>query len=233
MRNPSLLLLIVVFILAPFKLSAAADTVVVRETRIPVLIERQDNELFHLRIEATQSQMLNEVKLDFGKDVNLNEIESVKLYYGGTESVERRGKTYFAPVDYISNNTPGKTLAANTSYSVLKSEVKAPKREVVLKADQKLFPGVNYFWISLQMKPVASILSKVSAEVVEAKIDGQVAPLKIARIPIIWGSACAMPVTTGLLPIVFPDWPLQIKEPCWGYMMYAIIIVRIYRSMWK
>ena len=50
MRNPSLLLLIVVFILAPFKLSAAADTVVVRETRIPVLIERQDNELFHLRI---------------------------------------------------------------------------------------------------------------------------------------------------------------------------------------
>lgn len=28
MRNPSLLLLIVVFILAPFKLSAAADTVV-------------------------------------------------------------------------------------------------------------------------------------------------------------------------------------------------------------
>ena len=39
MRNPSLLLLIVVFILAPFKLSAAADTVVVRETRIPVLIE--------------------------------------------------------------------------------------------------------------------------------------------------------------------------------------------------
>ncbi len=106
MRSPSLLLLIVVFILAPFKeLSAAADTVVVRETRIPVLIERQDNELFHLRIEATQSQMLNEVKLDFGKDVNLNEIESVKLYYGGTESVERRRKTYFAPVDYISNNT--------------------------------------------------------------------------------------------------------------------------------
>ena len=35
-----------------------------------MLIERQDNELFHLRIEAAQSQMLNEVKLDFGKDVN-------------------------------------------------------------------------------------------------------------------------------------------------------------------
>lgn len=107
--------------LAPFKLSAAADTVVVRETRIPVLIERQDNELFHLRIEATQSQMLNEVKLDFGKDVNLNEIESVKLYYGGTESVERRGKTYFAPVDYISNNTTGKNIGCQ--YFLFRFEV--------------------------------------------------------------------------------------------------------------
>lgn len=100
MRNPSLLLLIVVFILAPFKLSAAADTVVVRETRIPVLIERQDNELFHLRIEAAQSQMLNEVKLTLAK-TNLNEIESVKLYYGGTESVERRKDLFCSGRLYI------------------------------------------------------------------------------------------------------------------------------------
>lgn len=158
-----------------------SDTVAVRETRIPVLIDRQDNELFHLRIEATQSQILNEVDLKFGPDVKLNEIEAVKLYYGGTENVERKGKTYFAPVDYIPNNIPGKTLAANPSYSVLKSEVKSPKREVVLKADQKLYPGVNYFWISLQMKPDASVLSKVSAEITGTKVDGQAAPLKIAR----------------------------------------------------
>lgn len=157
------------------------DTVAVRETRIPVLIERQDNELFNLRIEATQSQMLNDVNLKFGPDVNLNEIEAVKLYYGGTESAERKGKTYFAPVDYISSNAPGKTLAANPSYSILKSEVKSPKREVVLKADQKLYPGVNYFWVSLQMKPAASVLSKVSAEITGTKLDGQAAPLKVVR----------------------------------------------------
>ena len=86
-----------------------------------------------MRIDATQSQVLNDVKLSFGKEVNLNEIEAVKLYYGGTESSERKGKTYFAPVDYIPSNTPGKTLAANPSYSILKAEVKAPKRDVVLK----------------------------------------------------------------------------------------------------
>lgn len=173
------MLLIAVFLLAPLSVNAAVDTVAVRETKIPVLIERQDNELFYLRIEATQSQVLNEVELSFGTEVKLNEIAAVKLYYGGTENVERKGRTYFAPVTYVSSNTPGKTLAANPSYSILKSEVKSPKRTVVLKADQTLFPGVNYFWVSLQMKPTASVLSKVTAAITAAKVDRQTAPVKL------------------------------------------------------
>ena len=181
MKQISWLLGILLF-LTPLQMSAQKqDTVAVRETRIPVLIERQDNELFNLRIDATQSQVLNDVKLSFGKEVNLNEIEAVKLYYGGTESSERKGKTYFAPVDYIPSNTPGKTLAANPSYSILKAEVKAPKRDVVLKVDQKLYPGVNYFWVSLQMKPTASVLAKVSVEMTGVTMDNRTAPVKVVR----------------------------------------------------
>lgn len=181
MKQISWLLGILLF-LSPLQMSAQKqDTVAVRETRIPVLIERQDNELFNLRIDATQSQVLNDVKLSFGKEVNLNEIEAVKLYYGGTESSERKGKTYFAPVDYIPSNTPGKTLAANPSYSILKAEVKAPKRDVVLKVDQRLYPGVNYFWVSLQMKPTASVLAKVSVEMTGVTMDNRTAPVKVVR----------------------------------------------------
>lgn len=181
MKQISWLLGILLF-LSPLQMSAQKqDTVAVRETRIPVLIERQDNELFNLRIDATQSQVLNDVKLSFGKEVNLNEIEAVKLYYGGTESSERKGKTYFAPVDYIPSNTPGKTLAANPSYSILKAEVKAPKRDVLLKVDQKLYPGVNYFWVSLQMKPTASVLAKVSVEMTGVTMDNRTAPVKVVR----------------------------------------------------
>lgn len=181
MKQISWLLGILLF-LSPLQMSAQKqDTVAVRETRIPVLIERQDNELFNLRIDATQSQVLNDVKLSFGKEVNLNEIEAVKLYYGGTESSERKGKTYFAPVDYIPSNTPGKTLAANPSFSILKAEVKAPKRDVVLKVDQKLYPGVNYFWVSLQMKPTASVLAKVSVEMTGVTMDNRTAPVKVVR----------------------------------------------------
>ena len=149
----------------------AADTIFVRETRIPILIERQDNVLFYLRLDAKESQTLNDVVLNLGEGVNLSEIQSIKLYYGG--------KKRFAPVGYISSNTPGKTLAANPSYSIKKSEVTNPGNQVVLKGDQKLFPGINYFWISLQMKPGTSLTSKVTADIASITLDGKKALLDV------------------------------------------------------
>lgn len=151
----------------------ASDTVFVRETQIPVLIERQDNVLFMLRLNAKESRTLDEVVLNFGKDVNMSDIQSVKLYYSGTEARQNYDKNFFAPVSYISSYTPGKTLAANPSYSINKSQVNNPKQKVALKANQKLFPGINYFWISLQMKPDASLLDKVSAKIAAIKVDNK------------------------------------------------------------
>lgn len=171
MKNIYLLIVLLVIISFPVK---AADTVSVRETRIPVLIDRCDNELFHLRLDAKKSKELNSVTVRFGENTNLTDIQSVKLYYSGTDCASRDGKEFFVPVEYVSSNTPGRTLAANPSYSILKSEVNALKHEVVLKADQKLFPGVNYFWVSLQMKPHTSLLSKVSADIVSVKVDDKI-----------------------------------------------------------
>lgn len=158
----------------------AADTIFIRETRIPILIERKDNVMFYLRLDAKESQTLNDVVLKFGKEVNLSEVKSVKLYYSGTEALQDVNKKRFAPVNYISSHTPGKTLAANPSYSILKAEIKKLKdNEVILKGDQKLFPGINYFWVSLQMKPNASLVSKVTADVASVTLDGKKALLEV------------------------------------------------------
>ncbi len=158
----------------------ASDTIYVKETQIPVLLERQDNVLFYLRLESANASALDEVVLRFAKDTDLGEIQSVKLYYSGTEAIMDSRKKHFAPVAYLSSHTPGKTLAANLSYSILKSQTAGtPGREVVLAGKQKLFPGVNYFWVSLQMKSGASLLSKVSAELVSVTLDGRQAPLQL------------------------------------------------------
>ncbi len=45
--------------------AVASDTVFVRETQIPILIERQDNVLFMLRLNAKESRSLDEVVFEF------------------------------------------------------------------------------------------------------------------------------------------------------------------------
>lgn len=167
------------FIFCTLSVIKAADTIFVRETRIPILIDRKDNILFYLRLDAKESQKFNDVVLKFGKGVNLSDVESVKLYYSGTEALQDSKKKRFAPVGYISSHTPGKTLAANPSYSIMKAKVNAVKQEILLKGDQKLFPGINYFWISLQMKPTASLNTKVVAEIASITLDGKNAPLEV------------------------------------------------------
>lgn len=173
------LIILLFCLLYTISMLRAADTIFVRETQVPVLIERMDNVLYYLRLDAKENKVLNEVTLDFGKEVDLSEIQSIKLYYGGTEALQDKNKERFAPVEYISSHTPGKTLAANPSYSIKKAEITGLKGRVVLKADQKLFPGINFFWISLQMKPEALLDTKITSSVTSVTLDGMKAPLNI------------------------------------------------------
>lgn len=169
-KSSSLLFLILLGCVLNVK---AADTVFVHETQIPILIERQDNVLFYFRLNATESRMLDEVVLDFGKSTNLSDIHAVKLFYGGTEALQDRKKKRMAPVEYMSSHRPGETLAAIPSYSIKCAEVLKPSGKVILRGNYKLFPGVNFFWISLQMKPGASLFTKISSELRSIKVDGK------------------------------------------------------------
>ena len=150
----------------------ASDTVFIHETQIPVLIERQDNVLFYIRLDAKESKMLDEVVLDFSKSTNLADVQAIKLYYGGTEALQDQNKNRFAPVEYISSHRPGATLAANPSYSIKCAEV-GPSEKVVLRGNYNLFPGVNFFGISLQMKTDASLHTKIVSDLHAVKVDGK------------------------------------------------------------
>ncbi|NLZ95221.1 MAG: sialidase [Bacteroidales bacterium] len=172
--NCFLLLLLAVLCSAPM---LATDTVRVKQTKIPVLIEREDNVLFYFRIDASESEVLNELKFKISDDTNLDEIEAIKLYYSGTESVQRENEIHYAPVGYISSHSPGNTLKANSSYSIKVVEQRKPSTNVTLSPNYKLFPGTNYFWVSLQMKPSTSVISKVDIELLSAQLDHNNAPL--------------------------------------------------------
>ena len=161
----------------------AADTVFIKNPQIPILIERHDNVLCYMRINAHEAKVLDNVSVTFGQDVPLEQIKLVKLYYGGTEAIQDRGKNRFAPVEYISAHAPGKTLSVNPSYTIKKSEIVPQKNSVLLTGNQNLYPGVNFFWVSIEMKPEASLLTKITAEVTGVTADGQSLPVKCVSAP--------------------------------------------------
>lgn len=161
----------------------AADTVFIKNPQIPILIERHDNVLCYMRINAHEAKVLDNVSVTFGQDVPLEQIKSVKLYYGGTEAIQDRGKNRFAPVEYISAHALGKTLSVNPSYAIKKSEIVPQKNSVLLTGNQNLYPGVNFFWVSIEMKPEASLLTKITAEVTGVTADGQSLPVKCVSAP--------------------------------------------------
>ncbi|MGM9760445.1 MAG: exo-alpha-sialidase, partial [Parabacteroides sp.] len=83
-----------------------------------------------------------------------------------------------APVAYISRDKPGRTREANLAYSVLQDEVKAPGRTVQLASQQPMLQGVNYYWISLQVKPETSLLTKIPSNLTQITVNNQAVPLQ-------------------------------------------------------
>ena len=170
-------ILTLIFALVSVVSSWATDIVYVKSPQIPVLIERHDNVLFYMRMNAKETKQLEGVTVNFGKDVPLSQIKAVKLYYSGTEALQDRPKNRFAPVEYISSHNVQNTLSANSSYSIKKVEMTPEKNEVRLDCTQKLFPGYNFFWVSLEMKPNASLATEVVAEVTSIRADGKELPV--------------------------------------------------------
>ncbi len=154
----------------------AADSVFVRIPQIPVLIDRTDNVMAEIRIPADKGDVLNELSLQLSGDIDLEEIVAIRLFYSGVEAPSRQG-TFYRPVNYVSSFNIGKTRAANLSYSVKQQELTQVNEKITLTSKQPMLQGVNYFWISIQVKPETSLLSTFSVDVTGAEINDQKVPV--------------------------------------------------------
>lgn len=159
----------------------AAEDLRVWETQVPFLIERQDNVLFYVRMEASGDECLDGIRLRLGGASD--RIESVKLYYGGHKKLGEEERDAMWPVGYMTSFTPNRTLEAIPSYSALKDCVKRPEGEFVLDAGQRLFPGTNFFWVSVRMRPKTALTDRITAELCRIVIDGREQEFKMLTPP--------------------------------------------------
>ena len=74
-------------------------------------------------------------------------------------------------------------MSVNPSYAIKKSEIVPQKNSVLLTGNQNLYPGINFFWVSIEMKPEASLLTKITAEVTGVTANGQSLPVKCVSAP--------------------------------------------------
>ena len=58
----------------------AADSIYVREQQIPILIDRIDNVLYEMRIPAQKGDVLNEITIQIGDNVDLSDIKAIRTY---------------------------------------------------------------------------------------------------------------------------------------------------------
>lgn len=168
-------------ILMIYNLSVSAkDVVFVKQEQVPILIEREDNVLFLMKILSSSDKKLNTLSFQFDDNVALNHIKSLKLYYGGTAAIQDSSSSAMSPVNYLSSH--GKTLSANKSYSLLLAKTGKISKKITFTPDKPLFDGINYFWISIEMNKKASLYDIIKAELTEAVISGEnVEILKVGK----------------------------------------------------
>lgn len=168
------LLLAMLALTASFTLKGATpdDRTVVHSPQIPILIDRTDNILLEVRINARSGEVLNSLTVEFDKPTKTPDIAALRLYYGGGEGAARKG-LFFRPMNYIPRDTPGQTREALKSYSVLQSEKKKPSKRVTLASGQPMVEGVNYFWVSIQMAKSTPLDALVAACISNITIDGK------------------------------------------------------------
>lgn len=135
------------------------------ETSTPLLVDRADNELFRIRIDAPDGGTLNSLKMTLDKE-SARYVKQIKLYYGGTDS-DNTPPERLAPVDYI----PDGSRSAEPSYSLLLARHKGAEH-ISLDTAKELFNGINYLWVSVEMKHGVPLTHKLSAAIETIVVNG-------------------------------------------------------------
>ncbi len=156
-------------IISAAHISSAADLrIVAGATQTPVLLDRADNILFNIRIDAPEGGTFERLDLQLDKE-SARYVRSVKLYYSGTDAVNVAADK-LAATRYILDGA----READPSYRILKAERRAAEH-LSLAAPTSLFCGINYFWVSVEMRRDTPLTHKLSAALESVTVDGRAA----------------------------------------------------------
>ncbi|WP_281511725.1 BNR-repeat neuraminidase N-terminal domain-containing protein [Alistipes finegoldii] len=139
--------------------TSAADTLYVHTPQIPILLDRTDDLLCEIRLNARSGEIFDgtTIKLD---TIAANDVAALRLFYGGTEARGRKG-LHFRPVNsYIPRDMPARTREAYPSYSVLQSEVCTPSAETALTSGEFMPEGGGELFLGKSPDEVVGLIGQ-------------------------------------------------------------------------
>lgn len=158
--------------LAGVAVCQARDTVFVYEPTIPVMLDREHNILFDLKLRARQGSVLEKVTLRFPAE-DLPYLQNAALYYTGTTSMLVSRTRSSALQHHATEYGGGQWIYAHPSYAVPVADVYKPKEECEVTLELPLIAGDNYLYVSIKAvskTPLTHVFRPVLEEVV---VDGK------------------------------------------------------------
>jgi len=121
-----------------------------QQKRHPVLIGKDENAVLGIvvSVEGTtgKAPVVSGFSLSSEGTDDLDDIESMRVLYSGSQSLLTDGQLFGEP--------------------------SAPAKAWTVSGEQTLSPGENYFWVSYQLKPFASLEHEVDAGCLSLTLDG-------------------------------------------------------------
>jgi sialidase-1 len=125
----------------------------------PILIDHDVNILLHVTIDVKQSNVqVNSLDFSLNGTEDLNDIESLQLFYAGDKSSEELDKSRSG----INFKGDRKAYAAKLISNSFGKKLKTAS-QMTFTGNQLLRPGKNIFWLSCKLNPNANLSHKVDA----------------------------------------------------------------------
>ena len=136
---------------------SANDTISVRHLHIPVLLNTSENKIIDIRIKAENATKVDKIVLSLDDDCDLQNIQSLALFYSGT-------------VNYGNN----RRFFTDPDYAIKLKEISpVDSRNLTFEPDKTLFPGENHFFVSLCMKPETPLHSRINIKITDVVVNNQ------------------------------------------------------------
>lgn len=161
--------------LLAFASAEAAGKIQVHNACIPIMTDRQLNVVAEICIETEDNMTLQGVELQLGGELPAHVFREAQLIYtGGMSSLMLRSESQ-AIKDQFKRIGGSQTMYAHPAYIEKQSLVKLSGQQTFyLRADRKLVPGKNYFYVSLapDVKRVKDLSQSFTLEVTRIDADG-------------------------------------------------------------